>query len=220
MELSIILTGASGMVGEGVLLEALKHPAVSRVLVVGRRPCGHSHPKLKEVLVPNFTSLDAIEGDLRGYNTCLFCAGVSSLGKKEAEYSHLTYEVALSFCTVVARLNPGITLEYISGAGTDSSGEGTTMWARVKGRTENSLARLPGVRYFSIRPGLMRSTPGQKNIPWFYKGMNLLYLPMRLVLPRMVSTLSQVGRAMLEVALNGYSKQTLEVPDLNALAKP
>jgi hypothetical protein len=217
--LDVILTGATGMVGEGVLLECLAHPAVRSVLVVGRKPCGREHPKLRETLVPSFLALGDVEEQFVGYNTCFFCAGVSSLGKNEADYTRITYDTTLHFAETLARLNPDMTFEYISGASTDSTEKGRVMWARVKGRTENALAHLPFAQEYNLRPGFMRATEGQRNLVSYYRYINWLYPVLHTVAKNYASTLSQVGRAMIELALHGSPKQVLEVADINALAK-
>ena len=152
MKIKAILTGATGMVGEGVLHECLLHPNVEEVLVLTRKPTGLADPKLKEVLCPDFTNLTAIENQLKGYNACFFCAGVSSIGKKEDEFRKLTYDVALSVAKTVAALNPGMTFCYVSGAGTDSTEKGRIMWARVKGKTENDIMKLPFKKAYMFRP--------------------------------------------------------------------
>ncbi|MFC6646254.1 epimerase [Granulicella cerasi] len=216
--ISVIVTGTTGMVGEGVLLECLASPSVSRVLSVARKPCGYTHPKLDEVIVPSFLSLADVEEQFVGYDACFFCAGVSSLGKDEAEYTRITYDTTLHFAETLARLNPLMVFEYISGAGTDSTEQGKSMWARVKGRTENALARLPFRAVYNLRPGMMRPSEHQRHVPGMMKAIGALYPVMRVVLPKHVSTLSQIGRAMIRIAIDGSSKRVLEVSDLNALA--
>jgi len=142
------------MVGEGVLLECLDHPAVTTVLIVNRRPSGRQHPKLKECIVPDFFNLSAVTDQLTGYDACLYCAGVSSLGMKEQEYSRITYDTTLYFAGELVRLNPNMVFSYISGTATDSSEKGKIMWARVKGRIENALIRLPFKGVYNFRPAL------------------------------------------------------------------
>src|SRR5512133_1123004 len=143
MGIKAIVFGATGMVGEGVLHEALKHPAVDAVLVIGRRSCGVDHPKLKEIIHKDFFDYSSIENQLRGYNACFFCLGVSSIGMKEDEYRRLTYDLTMAAAIALSRLNPDMVFCYVSGAGTDSSEQGRSMWARVKGKTENDLMKLP-----------------------------------------------------------------------------
>lgn len=215
--MNVLITGATGMVGEGVLLECLQAPDVERVLVVTRKPTGRQHPKLKEVLLQDFEHPESIEHELAGYDACYFCLGVSSVGMKEPEYTRLTYDLTLGFARVLARLNPQLTFCYVSGAGTDSSEKGRQMWARVKGRTENELLRLFPNGY-AFRPGFMKVTPGQRNILPFYKYIAWLYPLARRLTPGIVSTMAEVGQAMLNVTRHGYEKRVLEVKDIVALA--
>jgi uncharacterized protein YbjT (DUF2867 family) len=217
--LNVIITGATGMVGEGVLLTCLDHPAIACVLLVGRKPYGLQHPKLKECIVPDFMHLEDVSGQLAGYDACFFCAGISSVGKSEAEYTHITYDVTLNFAGVLASLNPQMVFCYVSGAHTDSTEKGKVMWARVKGRTENALTRLGFRGVYNFRPGFMRATPGQQNLKSFYHLIGWAYPLLRAVLPNMVSTLHDVGIAMIRCVQQGYPKQILEVKDINALAK-
>jgi uncharacterized protein YbjT (DUF2867 family) len=165
----VILTGATGMVGEGVLLACLEHPAVERVLSVSRRSCGRTHAKLSELLVPDFRELDAVEAPLTGYDACFYCAGVSSVGMSEADYAAITLETPVAFARTLLRLNPGMTFLHVSGALTDSSERGKVMWARVKGKAENELMRMPFKAVYNFRPSLMKPTPGQKHVKGGYQ---------------------------------------------------
>jgi uncharacterized protein YbjT (DUF2867 family) len=219
-KLAVIITGATGMVGEGVLLECLEHPAIERVLIVNRKPYPLQHPKLKELIVPNFFDLSAVTNQLTGYDVCFFCAGTSSAGMSEAAYTRVTYDLTLSFAQTLARLNPQMIFEYVSGSHTDGTEKGRMMWARVKGKTENDLARLPFQHVYSFRPGYMRPTPGQKNIKWYFSWIGAFYPLLLVIFPNHVSTLPQVARAMIYVAMEGFSKPVLEVKDINSLAKP
>jgi uncharacterized protein YbjT (DUF2867 family) len=218
-KLRVVLTGATGMVGEGVLLECLHNPDVEHVLIVSRKPSSRKHPKLAELIVPDFFSLDGVVEQLTGFNACFFCAGVSSVGLSESDYTHITYDLTLTFARVLAALNPTMTLIYVSGAGTDSTEKGRLMWARVKGRTENALQRVGFAHVYSFRPGFMRATPGQRNLLTSYKLFAWLYPVARAVVPQYVSTLRQVALAMIHVATDGYSKPILEVRDINALSR-
>jgi uncharacterized protein YbjT (DUF2867 family) len=218
-KIRVILTGATGMVGEGVLLECLDHPAVERVLLVTRRPYHGTHPKLSQCIVPDFLNLDGATSQLTGYDACFFCAGVSSRGMTESDYRRITYDVTLHFARTLASVNPRMTFCYISGAFTDSSEKGRVMWARVKGATENALMRLPFEHVYNFRPGFMRATPGQRNILPYYNAIGWLYPVLHIVLPNHVSTLHDVALAMVRAALNGYPKPILEIKDINALAK-
>jgi nucleoside-diphosphate-sugar epimerase len=214
-ELKVIITGATGMVGEGVLFECLKHPAVEQVLIVNRKPRDITHPKLRELIVPDFMKLDDVASQLAGYNACFFCAGISSAGLSEADYTHITYDVTLHFARTLLQANPEMTFIYVSGAGTDSTEKGRLMWARVKGKTENALTKIGFRREYNFRPGFMKASPGQRNLKWTYKALGWAYPIWRVVTPNLVSTMQQVGRAMINAALQGCPKQILEVPDIN-----
>jgi len=214
--MKLIVTGVTGMVGEGVLLECLAHPAVERVLSVSRRPSGHVHPKLEELLVADFRELGAVEGQLTGYDACFYCAGVSSVGMSEADYTRITYDTPLAFAQTLARLNPNLTLVHVSGSHTDGSEQGKVMWARVKGKAENALMRLPVRAVYNMRPGLMKPVAGQKNVKTSYRVMLVLYPLLNLFLPGL--TLSQVGRAMIRCVREGAPKQVLEPADIQALS--
>ena len=215
--MKVIITGATGMVGEGVLLECLADPNVGRVLSVSRRPCGHTHPKLSECLVPDFRELGNVEPALTGYDACFYCAGVSSVGLKEPEYTAITYDTPLHFAQTLVRLNPGMVLVHVSGAHTDGTEQGKVMWARVKGKAENALARLPFKAVYNFRPSLMKPSPGQKHIKRAYQPIRVLYPLLNLFFPGM--PLSDVARAMLYCARVGASKTVLEAKDMQELAK-
>ncbi len=217
MNYAIIITGATGMVGEGVLIECLAHPRVSAVLSVSRRSNGMLHPKLKEYIVPDFLDLKDDDENLKGYDACFFCAGISSVGMKEAGYSRITYDTTIHFAKVLLQQNPQMTFIYVSGKGTDSSEKGRMMWARVKGRTENALARMPFKKVYNFRPGFMQLIPGQKNALKLYKYVGWMYPFLKLVLPNGTSTLKQVGGAMINCLITGSDKQILEVRDINKL---
>jgi hypothetical protein len=219
MKIRAVITGATGMVGEGVLHECLQQPAVERVLVINRKLGGVVHPKLKEILHANFFDLSPIESELTNYNACFFCLGVSSVGMKEPEYHHLTYELTMHVAQTLSRLNPDMTFCYVSGAGTDSTEQGKSMWARVKGKTENHLMRLPFKKAYMFRPGYIHPTKGLKNTLKWYGFLGWLYPVLRLVFTRYVSTLREVGRAMIHAVTKGYDKSVLEVNDIVRLAK-
>lgn len=217
MKIKAIITGASGMVGEGVLHECLLHENVESVLVVGRRPCGTSHPKLKEILIESFFDLSSIESQLTGYQACFFCLGVSSVGLNEQEYFNLTHTLTLNFAQTLSKLNE-MTFCYISGKGTDSSEKGRMMWARVKGKTENDLMKLPFKKVYNFRPGMITPTKGLKNTLSLYKYFGWLAPILRLLSPNSICTLTQIGLAMINVTTAGYVKQILEVGDIKILA--
>lgn len=218
MKIRAIVTGVTGMVGEGVLHECLAHPNVESVLVITRKPCGIHHTKLTEIIHDNFFDLSPIESSLTNYNACFFCLGVSSIGKKEDEYYHLTYELTLHVAETLSKIN-GLTFCYVSGSGTDSSEKGKTMWARVKGKTENALIRLPFKKAYMFRPGYIQPTKGLKNTLKPYKFISWMYPLLKTVFPKYVCSLKELGLAMINTVNKGYEKQLLEVKDIIALAK-
>ena len=218
-QINAILTGATGMVGEGVLHECLQHPSVSSVLVINRKPCGVVHPKLKEIIHADFYNLSAIESQLLGYNACFFCLGMSSVGMNEADFTKGAYTLTMHVAETLSRLNPDMTFCYISGAGTDSTEKGRQMWARVKGKTENDLMKLPFKRVYNFRPGYLQPTKGLKNTLPYYKYVSWLYPILRPIASKYMSTLSELGLAMINSVLKGSDKQVLEVKDIIALAK-
>ncbi|TDN36684.1 NAD-dependent epimerase/dehydratase family protein [Hymenobacter sp. UV11] len=213
MSQRIIITGATGMVGEGVLLTLLQQPDVEAVLSISRRPSGHAHPKLRELLLPDFFDLSKIESELAGYSACFFCAGVSSLGKKEPEYTRLTYDLTLHFAQALVRHSPEATFCYISGAGTG----GRAMWARVKRRTETDLLALPFRAAYMLRPGFLKPEPGQRHVLPMYRWLKWLFPLMRRL--GYGSTLRELGLAMLHAAQRGADKPVLEVKDIVRLTR-
>ena len=217
-QIRVIITGTTGMVGEGVLLECLSSARISEVLSVSRRPTGHAHPKLKEYIVPDFLDLKENDNMLQGYDACFFCAGVSSIGMSEADYTRITYETTMHFAVILAAQNPQMTFIYVSGAGTDSTEKGRSMWARVKGRTENALTSVPFRRVHNFRPGFMKAVPGQKHLLAAYKYIGWMYPLFKVVFPNTVSTLSQVAGAMIKCATGHVDKTVMEVRDINRLA--
>jgi uncharacterized protein YbjT (DUF2867 family) len=218
MAIKVMITGATGMVGEGVLMECLAHPEVGEVLLVGRKPYGQTHPKLKELLVADFLDLDGVRAQLSGYDGCFYCAGVSSVGMKEAEYTRVTYGVTTHFAEVLVELNPQMVFGYVTGGGTDSSEKGRVMWARVKGRTENALTRLGFRRVYNFRPGYIGATEGQRNVKSYYKYFAWMIPMLYRVLPNQGCSAREIGLAMIKSVLVGYPKQVLEVRDIKALA--
>jgi uncharacterized protein YbjT (DUF2867 family) len=218
MTIRAVITGATGMVGEGVLLECLDHPDIAQVLVINRKPAGVSHPKLREIIHADFFNLAPIEPQLAGFDACFFCLGVSSVGMNKDEYAHLTHDLTLGVAQLLAKLNPQMTFCYVTGAGTDSSEQGRSGWARVKGATENALIRLFEHAYM-FRPAFMKATPGQKNVKGYYKLFAWLYPIGRAVYPAGFCTLQEVGRAMINAAVKGYPKKILEVADIVKLAQ-
>ncbi len=219
MKLHVIITGVTGMVGEGVLHEALLHPDVERILVLTRRPSGMSHPKLSELVVRDFYDLSDMESQLMGYNACFFCLGVSVIGKSEEEYRHIIYDLTMSVAGTLSKLDPNMTFCYISGKSTDSTEHGRLMWARIKGKTENDLMKLPFRRVFAFRPGYLHPTAGMKNTIKYYKYITWMYPILRMIAPSTVSTLSELGLAMIHVSERGYPASILEVKDIIAAAQ-
>lgn len=211
----VIVTGASGMVGEGVMLTCLSHPDIEEVLFVGRRSSGHTHPKLKEVIHKDFYDLSPVKDKLQGYDACYFCLGVSSIGMNEADYTKVTHDLTLHFANTV--INPKMTFTYVSGM--DTKRDGKQMWQRVKGKTEDDLAKLPFKQYFSFRPGGMTLAPGQKNHPKIFNYLGWLLPVIKVFAKNAISTLPDVGRAMINVTKNGYPKRDLEVSDINKVGK-
>jgi uncharacterized protein YbjT (DUF2867 family) len=209
------------MVGAGVLTECLEDPRVRSVLVVGRKPCGVAHPKLRELIRSDFFDYSDAKADLKGHDACFFCLGVSSAGMTEAAYHRLTYELTLSAAAVLVDLNPGLTICYVSGEGTDSTERGRFMWARVKGQTENHLLRM-SVNAYMFRPGFIQPLKGVRSKTTLYQAiynvLGPLYPLLKRLFPRHLTTTENVGRAMIQVAATGYSKHVLENPDINVLA--
>lgn len=219
MKIKAIITGATGMVGEGVLQESLLHPDVEKILIINRKPCGVIHPKLTEIIHTNFFDLSPIAEQLKGYNACFFCLGVSSVGMKQNGYFSLTYTLTMHMAEILSRQNPEMTFCYISGAGTDSTEKGRINWARVKGKTENDLMKLPFKKVYAFRPGFMLPEKGAKNIHGYYAIFRILYPVLRPLFPGFVSTLKEVGIAMINSVIHGYEKPVLEVKDIVELAK-
>jgi uncharacterized protein YbjT (DUF2867 family) len=216
--MNILIFGATGMVGQGVLRECLLDPDVQVVQTVGRAPTGLQHPKLREIVRSDLLNYTEIESALRGFNACFFCLGVSSTGMSESEYERVTYAVTMAAAQTLSRLNPGMTFIYVSGAGTDSSEKGRIMWARVKGKTENALLRLPFKTACMFRPGAIQPVHGARSKTPTYRVIYTLakpVLPLLLRLfPRHILTTEELGRAMLLVAKSGAPKTILESSDI------
>ena len=217
----VIVFGATGMVGQGVLRECLIDPGIERVLVVGRSPTGVRSAKLIEIIHDDFTNYSAIEAQLTGFDACFFCLGVSSIGMSEDRYRHLTYDITLAAATTLARLNPQMTFTYVTGAGTDSTEQGSRMWARVKGKTENDLLKLPFKAAFMFRPAGIQPLHGVRSktgwVQAIYVAAGPLLSFLVRVAPSYMTTSEQIGRAMLKVARDGYPKPVLESEDINAV---
>lgn len=220
--MNILIFGATGMVGQGVLRECLLDPAVSKVVAIGRTPTGISHPKLTDLVHADMFRYDGIEDRLIGFDACFFCLGVSSVGMKEADYTRITYDLTMAAATTLARLNPQMTFTYVSGRSTDSTEAGAIMWARVKGRTENALLRLPFRAAYMFRPGIIEPLHGIKPKSRVYRLGYILLMPylalMKFIWPAVtLTTTEQVGRAMIAVARRGAPQPVLEAADINVL---
>ena len=219
MKLKVILTGATGMVGEGVLHECLLHPDIEEILIINRRPSGMTDPKLKEFILKDFSDASSLPTNLSGYDACYFCLGVSSVGMNKETYYDLTYTLTLNFASAVAKQNPNMVFCYVSGASTDSTEKGRIAWARVKGKTENDLMKLFPKKAYNFRPGIMVPTEGAKNVLPYYKYFKWLIPVIRLFAPNSILTLRELGLAMIHVTIRGYGTQILEIRDIHALAK-
>lgn len=219
----VVIFGATGMVGQGVLRECLRDPQVTRVLAVGRRPTGLSDPKLVEHTRRDFFDWSDADDVLRGYDACFFTLGVSAAGMSEVDYTRMTYDLTLAAASALARLNPAMTFIYVSGAGTDSTERGRMMWARVKGRTENALLQLPFRAAYMFRPGMIEAVDGVRPSNALYRRSYAVLGPviglMRRLFPRQVVTTAEVGRAMIRVAIDGHPSPVLERADIAAVAR-
>jgi len=219
--MNVILFGATGMVGQGVLRECLLDPDVEQVRTVGRTATGTNHPKLSEIVHRDMWHYAEIESELSGLDACFFCLGVSSAGMKEQDYERITYDLTMAAAETLCRLNPQMKFFYVSGAGTDSTEHGKSMWARVKGRTENALLRLPFAAAYMFRPGLIQPLHGVRPKAAFYRAFYIFFKPflplLRRAFPNRVLTTVEVGRAMLAVARHGYGKRILETGDIRAV---
>ncbi|HEX4966290.1 MAG TPA: epimerase [Thermoanaerobaculia bacterium] len=218
--MKVVIFGATGMVGEGALRECLEDPRVESVLVVGRSRVRLTDPKIHEILHTDFLNYAPIQSQLAGCDACLFCLGVSAAGMSEANYHRLTYDVTLA--AAQAMVSPNLTFCYVSGRGTDSTERGRAMWARVKGKTENAILRLPFKAAYMFRPAYIQPLKGVRSKTKWYQAVYNVVAPayplLRRLLPGYVTTTVNVGRALIQVAANGYSKQVLETDDINLLA--
>ena len=219
--MKVILFGATGMVGQGVLRECLLDPGIETVLAVGRSPTGQRHARLREIIHDDFLDYSAIESELTGYDACFFCLGVSSVGMHEDRYRHLTYDITMAAAATLARLNPGMVFTYVTGRGTDSSEQGRVMWARVKGKTENDLLKLPFKAAYMFRPAGIQPLHGVRSKTGWVQAIYVVSAPLlsylHRVAPHYMTTSEQLGRAMIKVARGGYPKPVLESEDINAI---
>lgn len=219
--MNVLLFGATGMVGQGVLLECLRDPGVERVLIIGRSKSGVTNGKIREIIHANFLDFSALEPQISGFDACFFCLGVSSVGMRPADYERITYGITLAAAEALARLNPQMTFIYVSGAGTDSSEQGRVRWARVKGKTENALLRLPFKSAFMFRPGIIQPLDGIKSKT---RGARIMYQVAWPILPALhrwfpsqILDTREIGRAMIIAAHRGAPKPVLETRDIRAL---
>jgi uncharacterized protein YbjT (DUF2867 family) len=217
--MKVIIFGATGMVGQGVLRECLADSGVESVLAVGRRPTGQSHPKLREIAHDNFLDFSAVESELAGFDVCFFALGVSSIGMNEERYRHLTYDITMAVATTLAKLNPGMVFTYVTGAGTDSTERGRVMWARIKGKTENDLLKLPFKAAYMFRPAGIQPLHGIRSKTAWVQALYVVTAPLLSLLtrvaPKYMTTTEQLGRAMIKVAREGFPKPVLESEDIN-----
>ena len=221
--IKVIITGATGMVGKGVLLECLDHPQISEVLAIGRNPVGISHPNLKELIHKDFSHFEDSKEHLAGYDACFYCLGISAASLKEENYRHITYDYALTLAKTLLQLNPTMTFNYVSGMGTDSTEKGRMMWARVKGKTENDLLNLRFHQAFMFRPGTIIPLRGvksrTKSYQFIYDYMMWLIKIIKAISPNSVVNTKQIGQAMIHSVLYGYDKNILTPKDIIILSE-
>ena len=221
--MNVLILGATGMVGQGVLRECLLDPAVARVVTLGRSATGQQHAKLREIVLPDLFDIAPAERELTGLDACFFCIGQSSAGMSEADYTRVTHDLALAVATPLARLNPGMTFVFVSGQGTDDTERGRVMWARVKGKAENAIRRLPFRAAYMIRPGVILPMHGIRSRTPIYRLLYMIMMPiaplLRRLFPNAVTTTEELGRAMLRVARDGYAKPVLESRDIVAVGR-
>jgi uncharacterized protein YbjT (DUF2867 family) len=219
----VLIFGATGMVGQGVLRECLLDPEIDAVQTVGRTATGVRHAKLREIVPPDLFDLAAVEGELRGFDACFFCLGVSSVGMPEPQYERLTYTLTLAAAETLSRMNTGMTFVYVSGAGTDSTEKGRVAWARVKGKTENAILRLPFKAAYMFRPGIIQPVHGERSkvtaIRVGYTLARPLFPLLRRLFPRYILTTEEIGRAMINAAKRGAPKRILESWDIRNCAR-
>lgn len=218
-KIKVIITGTTGMVGEGVLLESLANPEVEAVLTINRKPNGITHPKLEEIIHQDFFDFSSIENQLVGYDACFFCLGISSVGVKKDDYFKMTYTLTMHIAQTLSKLNPEMTFNYISGGGTDSSEKGFSSWARVKGKTENDLMKLPFKKVYAFRPGFIKPLEGQKRAQKFYNYIGWFFPIGRALFPGGFCTMKELAIAMINSVTKGYEKNILEGKDIISLSK-
>jgi uncharacterized protein YbjT (DUF2867 family) len=217
--INVVITGATGMVGEGVLHECLNNPLIASITLLTRRPMGLKHPKVKEILLADFLSLTANGPGLKNVDACFYCLGTTSIGKTEEEYTTITHDLTLEIARIVLLTNPGTTFCYVTAKGTDNSEKGKTMWARVKGRTENDLGQMGFRHFYAFRPFMLTPTKSLQNTHRFYKYISWLFPLGRLVYPEGFCTLKELALAMIQVGYHGYTKKIITPPDMVKLSK-
>ncbi|TKC12581.1 epimerase [Pedobacter polaris] len=218
-KIRVIITGATGMVGEGVLYECLQNPKVEVILTISRKPTGYTHPKLKEIIHQDFLDFAAIENQLTGYNACYFCLGITSVGTAKEVYYKMTYTLTMHVAQTLSKLNQDMTFCYVSGAGTNSSEKGGINWAIVKGKTENDLMKLPFKQVFNFRPGIIKPTKGLKYTQGLYKAFMWLFPILKAINKNSFVTLKEMGLAMINTANSTAERKVVEVKDIIELSK-
>lgn len=222
MSINVIITGSTGMVGKGVLLECLENSDVKKILLLNRSSVGIEHEKITELIIEDFQNLSPLREALSGYDACYFCLGVSSFRMKEKEYNEITYRVTLHLAKLLSDINPSMSFCYVSGVGTDSTEKGRSMWARVKGKTENALKKLPLKSVFLFRPGYIQPQKGIKSKTALYNTLYVFVKPLyplfKLIIPGKVTTTSDIGKAMIYTSLHGADKDIFYNKDINEVA--
>jgi len=216
---SVLVTGSTGMVGEGVLQVCLQHTAVEKVVALNRRTVGFSHPKLIEIILPDFHQLKSVEDQLKGLDACFHCMGISSIGTDEATYKDITYTLSILLGETFSRLNPGSVFCYLSGAGTDATETAKMSWARLKGRTENELSQMPFKAVYRYRPGFIKPLSGATHVQSFYKYIGWMFPIGKALFPDGFSTIEEIGRSMIQVAVQEEDKKTLAGKDIRHLSE-
>jgi len=219
---NVLLFGATGMIGQGVLRECLRDPGVERVVTVGRGAAGVTHTKLRQIVYDDLWNYAPIEALLAGFDACFFCLGVTSAGMSEADYTRITYDITMAAANVLVRLNPGMTFVFVSGAGTDSTEHGRLMWARIKGKTENALLRMPFKAAYMFRPGVIQPMHGVRSRTAAYRILYSITAPLlpllRVLFPNQILTTEDMGLAMLAAVRRGAPTRVLESRDIRQLA--
>lgn len=216
--MKVLVTGSTGMVGEGVLQVCLQHPAVEKVIALNRRSVGFSHPKLTEIILPDFHQLKTVEAQLKGLDACYHCMGVSSIGTDETTYKDITHTLSILLGETMSRLNPGSVFCYLSGAGTDATETSKLSWARLKGRTENDLSKMPFKGFYRYRPGFIKPLPGATHVQAFYKYVNWFFPIGKSLFPDGFSTIQEIGLSMIRVTLKEEAQKTLAGKDIRRIA--